>query len=919
MLVIPEDPSIPPLVGEMPAGQTAHGTVAGQTAAAPKVNKTVAAIATTTMPPPAASTSAPTAVASAPAATLPPTSNRSFVDGVTVPPREAPPKNGIGLTGAPGDLPPPPREVVKETVHEPTAELSGTLGGYELVQKLGEGGMGAVYLARQVSLDRNVALKVLNPQLAEDPQFVARFTREAYAAAQLSHHNVVQIHDIGVDKDTNFFSMEYVPGQTLEKVVKHDGKLDPDVAVGYVLQAARGLRFAHDHGLIHRDVKPDNLLLNEQGIVKVADLGLVKQAGKQDLTVNAAKAAAPAGAGADKTQLNISMGTPAYMPPEQARDAAHVDQRADIYSLGCTLYDLLTGRPPFAGKTAVEVITKHQKEPIVPPDRVARHVSPELSQVVMKMMGKRPEERYQSMAEVVEALESILGIESGKAFSPKEEHVRVLEGAVEQFNGSKWAGLRRNLIYTFFGVCAAGAILCAIPSIGKPTVTGAFVGFAVLTTLFYQLLVGVTQKTHVFTRVRQYAFGARLVDWLKFLAAFAILVLLLIAFKQHWNWLGAAVVAAGTAAAFHFTVDKLVVADRKTPVGHVEAMLKKMRLRGLDETALRQFVCKYSGERWEEMYETLFGYEAKRMARRSWGKSERGRDRKKFGAWRDWIVDSIDARMVARREERERKMLQKIEAKALQASGVDINIANRKARDAAAKMVDKAARVKASADRRMMMTALPMTTSGRKVMFADAKPLASWADGFEEPEDDGTGKRRGRDVEREHESYFKRRFGTPMDFVLGPAPRVLVGAMLVALFALWVQQNGGIEYSNTANFNPQDIVEGKVKQISNEIKNKVDIRVKGKKQLQLPMVPDWICSITGSNYNGGVAGAILLLTAFFAGKRLGVMVWLGAVIALFAYRYNVPLLFDRPWIAAGIGAGVAVLGIFFFRKTAADS
>ena len=153
------------------------------------------------------------------------------------------------------------------------------LGGYEVIKVLGKGGMGAVLLGRQVSLDRKVAIKIMHARLAKDPGFVARFVREAYAAAQLSHHNVVQVFDIGEERGTHFFSMEYVNGKSLMEVVKKDGKLDVEVAVGYILQAARGLRYGHAQGMVHRDIKPDNLMLNTEGIVKVADLGLVKVAG----------------------------------------------------------------------------------------------------------------------------------------------------------------------------------------------------------------------------------------------------------------------------------------------------------------------------------------------------------------------------------------------------------------------------------------------------------------------------------------------------------------------------------------------------------------------------------------------------------------------------------------------------------------
>src|SRR5262249_28228370 len=154
------------------------------------------------------------------------------------------------------------------------SDVPSTLGGYRVVRELGRGAMGAVYLARQVSLDRNVALKVIQSRLASNPTFIARFTREAYAAAQLSHPNVVQIYDLGCDGETYFFSMEFVEGESLGSLVKRAGKLDGESALRYILQAARGLKFAHDQGLVHRDIKPDNLLLSKHGLVKIADLGL---------------------------------------------------------------------------------------------------------------------------------------------------------------------------------------------------------------------------------------------------------------------------------------------------------------------------------------------------------------------------------------------------------------------------------------------------------------------------------------------------------------------------------------------------------------------------------------------------------------------------------------------------------------------
>ncbi len=194
------------------------------------------------------------------------------------------------------------------------------------------------------------------------------------------------------------------------------------------------------------------------------------------------------------------MGTPAYMPPEQARDAAHVDQRADVYSLGCTLYDLLTGRPPFSGRTAYEVITKHSTEPLVPPDRVARHVPPTLSAIVVRMTAKRPGDRFQTMGEVVEALETFLGVDSGKAFSPQEQAVQELEQHVAAFNGATWAAARAWIVRGFFAVCGLAALLCAAadrPAAGGGGRGGVRGGDA----LFYQLIVGVTGGTALFKQL----------------------------------------------------------------------------------------------------------------------------------------------------------------------------------------------------------------------------------------------------------------------------------------------------------------------------------------------------------------------------------------------------------------------------------
>lgn len=820
---------------------------------------------------------------------------------------------------------PMPQSPVPDYDGSPDVDLQ--LGGYQVIRQLGQGGMGHVYLAKQLSLDRNVALKTLAPTLAADPSFVARFTREAYAAAQLTHHNVVQIYDIGIGKDTraksdvHFFSMEYVEGHSLSTTVGKTGRLDPEVAAGYVLQAARGLKFAHDHGLIHRDVKPDNLLLNDQGLVKVADLGLVKVAGDAEPTMKPRPASAESPVPTDvtvaQTQLNVSMGTPAYMPPEQARDAAHVDQRADIYSLGCTLYDLLTGHPPFQGRTALEVITKHSTEQLVPPDRVSRHVPPRLSAIVMKMTAKRPADRFQAMNEVVDALEKFLGVDPAVAINPQEQAVHELEDAVTHFNRSKWANVRDWIIRGFLAVCGLGAVLCALPKIGLFSVAAGFVGFALVTTLFYQLIVGVTQGTVLFKRFRQFLFGMHMTDWLRVLLFTAVTVLLLFVFKLLWVMLGFTVLALVAAAAFHFLMDKLVTAEREPALRSAEDMLRRMRIAGQDENALRQFVCKYAGERWEAFYEAMFGYEAKRLARRAWGKGDRGRDRKRHAAWRDPLIDLFDRRVAARHLERERRVLQKVEQRALTAKGLDEGKAAQEARKAAERFMRRASVVRDAAERRAAATAAPVPAAATAKPAWETSPAKSltpnWIHNLAaQPLDDEL-------PGYQHEGYIKRRYGGPLDVLFGRGVRFVLAAMLLAGFGMWVRDNtqdaAAEQISKTVSraVDPNQIA--KDKNITTGFKAEQVFKMSAgeRKPLRVAIVPNSVCDAVGS-WNGGLSGIVLLMSCVFVGKRYGVAVIVAAAAALFAHRVSIPVLQGQPLFSAAVSVVLFSLAVLFLRR-----
>jgi serine/threonine protein kinase len=673
---------------------------------------------------------------------------------------------------------PAPKPKAKKQRTEPAAEPLGDdipekLGGYEVLKVLGKGGMGAVLLGRQVSLDRKVALKVMHPRIAKNPGFVARFTREAYAAAQLTHHNVVQIYDIGEDRGQHFFSMEFVPGQSLMDLVKKEGKLAPEAAVGYILQAARGLRYGHNQGMVHRDIKPDNLMLNTEGIVKVADLGLVKLP-SGDLPQQAG-ALPPSDDDEDgKTELTrvgAAMGTPAYMPPEQARDSAGVDQRADIYSLGCTLYVMITGRPPFDGKTALEIITKHRDQPLTPPEAVVKRVPKGLSDILMKMMAKKPEDRYQNMDEVIAALEGFLGVErAGGPFNPSEQEADELEKFVHQFNFKSKGKLKQLLALIFAVVCLVGVVGSALA--GAPAVAGGFIGLMVMTPLAYFVIHGVMSGSVVFTRVRALVFGMRIFDWLMWAGGFLLFLATLYLFGLLWAWLGFAILAAFLGFALWVLTDRAQEKAQEAALDNARALFRALRMAGLDEDALRQFVCKFAGTNWEPFFESIFGYEAK-LAARAYRKGNTGEVWKKAGTWREPVIGWLEARLEARRLAKERKFLQKVEAKALEAEGVSAKDAQQQAEAMAADMVEQKAEV---------ATARKEGKEGDivKAMFAKARENKRPKPGYNLA---GVPLKNTRSKDFLNE-WFGRRV------------RFLLGAVLFAAGLLWMNQNGLLKREN---------------------------------------------------------------------------------------------------------------------------
>jgi serine/threonine protein kinase len=281
-------------------------------------------------------------------------------------------------------------------------------GRYELKDRLGFGGMSTVHLAFDKRLERRVAVKLLAEHLAEDPTFVSRFKREAQAAARLIHPNIVQVFDSGQDELTGqyFIVMEYIEGQSCAEILRDDGWIEVDEAVAIIEQACEGLHYAHRHGVVHRDVKPGNLLRSRDGEVKLADFGIAKATEQSSIT-----------------QVGSVLGTAAYLAPEQAR-GEEAGPRADLYALGVVTYQLISGRLPYEAASLTELALKQQHEEPAMLDSLVAAVTPELAEAVAISLALDPRERYESAREMGRAIgDGALGISPAeRPSSPRTAH-----------------------------------------------------------------------------------------------------------------------------------------------------------------------------------------------------------------------------------------------------------------------------------------------------------------------------------------------------------------------------------------------------------------------------------------------------------------------------------------------------------------
>jgi serine/threonine-protein kinase len=295
------------------------------------------------------------------------------------------------------------RAMDDDSMYRPAQQIPG----FQILSKLGQGAMAVVFKAKQLSLDRIVAIKVLPKRLSENKEFVDRFYREGRAAARLNHANIVQAYDVGEAGGYHYFVMEFIDGQTVYDLLG-DGKPVAEAdALRIVMQTSRALEHAHGQGFIHRDVKPKNIMITKAGDVKLADMGLAREVSDYETAT---------------AEAGRAYGTPYYISPEQIRGEIKIDFRADVYAMGATFYHMVTGRVPFDGTTPSAVMHKHLKEPLVPPDHINPKLSSGVGEIIEVMMAKSADDRYLSTTELITDLQAVANGEPPFQARKKYDH-----------------------------------------------------------------------------------------------------------------------------------------------------------------------------------------------------------------------------------------------------------------------------------------------------------------------------------------------------------------------------------------------------------------------------------------------------------------------------------------------------------------
>jgi serine/threonine protein kinase len=793
------------------------------------------------------------------------------------------------------------------------------LGGYIILRLLGHGPRGRALLARPVSLDDSAVLKVLAADRSGDPVFMAHHVREAFAATQIEHPNLVAIRRLDARRGRHYAAVEWLGGPSLAEVLRETPKVEAGRAAVMILQAARGLRAAHRQGLCHRDIKPENLRLDDQGLVKVDDLGLemtpslaaaleAKETGSSDrlLDVSApASVARAAGEPPAPTSFPAAVGTPAYMAPEQARDPLAADGRADVYALGGTFYNLVTGRPPFSGQTAVELIRRHAEEPLIPPREFAPGLPRKVSEVIRTMLAKTPEEWYPSMDVVIDVLEGLLGLRTEATAAALSEAAETARQAALALAASP-ARRVRGWVLILSGVIWSAFMLLLI-RLGLADAALVIFVLGSLTALFVAISSELTLGSELLRLTRAVVLGSGLWAWglAGLLAAGALAFLLT---SGGCLPLFLLVGAGGLAGACHVFLDRPLAAERERALAGARESLRQLRGLGHDEEKLREVFSAKGNPYGDRLAGRLFGHGEERAARQRHSIASQAERSFRFPSWRDAMLSWLEKRVQDRIDRRHLRILQEAEEGRLHAQGVNLLTARRKARRIAKAMVLTA--VEWRDETRLLATSEAVTAPRGPALLERLRRAAEAPEPVLEPHE-------------AHPGAFRRRIDALANLLFGRRLRFLLGSVLLVLLAFWLDARGIVTRSQVreqageiASTLRRAVLEADPG-VLRELRWKTSIE---RKRLDEPVDFDGLPEgpwkgIPGANL---AIAAIVLLASTFSGHHItGLAAFLAALVALFGGRTGImlPMLTDRLGLDAHSQTRVLALAILVLGFT----
>jgi len=753
------------------------------------------------------------------------------------------------------------------------------LGGYLVLRLLGHGPRGRVVLAQPLSLEPPAVLKLLAADRTADPVFLASFTREAFAAAQIEHSNLVAVRELGSDRGHHYAALAWIHGSSGAELLESRQKLDPYQAAVVVLQAARGLKAAHAQGLRHRDVKPSNLRLDPAGRVMVDDLGL-----EMTPSLAAALEARQKSGGYPRKRAATNeqpvrpvAGTPTFMAPEQAADPVTSDARADIYALGATFYNLVTGKLPFPGDDAVELIRKHQEEFPVPPGEFVPGLPRQISDITRTMMGKRPEERYPNMAVVVDVLEGMLGVHGNSAATILEDAGGTIRRAADALAQSSARQLRFRILALSAAIWLG--LLCLLFSLGLGRPAFGVLGFGVSTALAALMAAGIVHDSELLHLALAAVLGGGLRSWLIGITG------VLGAIAALWIWGGFLpwflVLCGGClVATFHVFLDRPLAAERKLIIDPIRELMKGLRARGHGEAALRELVLRHGGDRWQVLFEPVLGHRALATARFRQGKGASRLPRPWVGSWRDALFSVLEKRLQGRRDHRHLRLLEKVEEKRLEAAGLNLLTARRKARRIAKALLVTAVEWR---EEQKLLDASELSPATQGPPLLERLSVAA---GQPEP------------VLEPHETQpnaLLRRIDSWAGILLGRGVRFLLGATLLAVLGIWMDVKGVVTASQVREQATElyRVTRGAVEAADPTFFRQLRWVIPWNwRRLEEPLDLPWLADLLGSTLpasNLVVAAAILLVSLLSKRRVTGFLALVGSLLAVFGPRWELAI------------------------------